>query len=85
MCILLMICIIGVAFLLGGLLFSRSVSTILQLVVASEMTANRLFKEPNDYLPLTSSSFTGKIGVVQLKIDVCMSNLKKAQLFVQPH
>ena len=35
-CILLMICIIGGAFLLGGLLFSRSVSTILQLVVACE-------------------------------------------------
>ena len=34
LCILLMICIIGGAFLLGGLLFSRSVSTILQLVVA---------------------------------------------------
>ena len=33
-CILLMICIICGAFLLGGLLFSRSVSTILQLVVA---------------------------------------------------
>ena len=33
-CILLMICIIGGAFLLGGLRFSRSVSTILQLVVA---------------------------------------------------
>ena len=29
-----MICIIGGAFLLGGLLFSRSVSTILQQVVA---------------------------------------------------
>ena len=35
MCILLMICIIGGAFLFGGLLFSRGVSTILQLVVAS--------------------------------------------------
>ena len=34
LCILLMICIIGGAFLLGGLLFSQSVSTILQLVVA---------------------------------------------------
>ena len=36
MCILLMICIICGAFLLGGLLFSRSVSTILQLVVEDE-------------------------------------------------
>ena len=34
-CILLMICIIGGAFLLGGPLFSRSVSTILQLVLAT--------------------------------------------------
>ena len=34
MCILLMICIIGGTFLFGGLLFSRSVSTIFQLVVA---------------------------------------------------
>ena len=33
LCILLMICIIGGAFLLGGLLLSRSVLTILQLVV----------------------------------------------------
>ena len=37
LCILLMICIIGGAFLLGGLLFSRSVSTILQLVVAGSL------------------------------------------------
>ena len=39
LCILLMICIIGGAFLLGGLLFSRSVSTILQLVVAQGDTS----------------------------------------------
>ena len=42
MCILLMICIIGGAFLFKGLLFSRSVSTILQLVVATSDIAKVL-------------------------------------------
>ena len=47
LCILLMICIIGGAFLLGGLLFSRSVSTILKLVVAmSPWTSMRTILSP---------------------------------------
>ena len=44
MCILLMLCIICGAFLLGGLLFSRSVSTILQLVVEVKAQAENTKK-----------------------------------------
>ena len=50
MCILLMICIIGGAFLIGGLLFSGSVSTILQLFVASKSGSLRVSQAPNLHL-----------------------------------
>ena len=60
LCILLMICIIGGAFLLGGLLFSRSVSTILQLVVASFGAVGKVNTKNIISELMSTSNVTGK-------------------------